>query len=199
MLAIKNNVRVAHRDAGHSWIPSEIFHPTTRHLNRNILIGGKIDNSISVKWTRELDGDSDRFEDRFAHVDLNAADLIAGDFELEAEDAVARLDSQCLVAADAVIVDILGDAANAVAAHFGLGAVGVKHPHPCVGHGAGANQDQAVAADAVMPVGDAPGQIGGVGRHGLFKTVDVHVVVSSPVHFGESHGFCRGQGSGTRV
>ena len=62
------------------------------------------------------------------------------------------------LAADAMVVDILGHAADAVAAHLRLGAVGVEHPHPGVGHLAGADQNQSVAADAEMPVGHPPGQ-----------------------------------------
>ena len=66
----------------------------------------------------------------------------------------------------AVVVDVLGHAADAVAAHLRLGAVGVEHPHPRVGPLRGHDQDQAVGADAEMPVADRHRQPRGIGRSG---------------------------------
>ena len=58
---------------------------------------------------------------------------------------------------NAVVVDILGHAADAVAAHLAFAAVGVEHPHPGVGPFRRADQDQAVAADAEVPIADPAG------------------------------------------
>ena len=90
-------------------------------------------------------------------------------------------------ARDAVVVNVFRHAADAVAAHFRLGAVGVVHPHSGVGLIARADQDQPVAADAEMPVGNPPGQRGRIGGKRFRETVDVHVVVAGSVHFGEVH------------
>ena len=65
--------------------------------------------------------------------------------------------------ADAVIVDELGHAANAVAAHLRFAAVGVEHAHAGVGRSDGTDQDQPIAADAEMPVADCLRQAGRVG------------------------------------
>ena len=82
----------------------------------------------------------------------------AFDFEVEREDAAAGLDRQLLLGGDAVVVDVLGDAADAVAAHLAFGAVGVEHPHPGIGPLGGHDQDQAVAADAEVAVADGARQ-----------------------------------------
>ena len=87
-----------------------------------------------------------------------------------------------------MIVDVLGHAADAVAAHFRFAAVGVEHPHPGRGDRRRANQDQPVAAHAKMPIRDAPGQLGRVVRQRLMKAIDVNVVVANAVHLGETHG-----------
>ena len=84
------------------------------------------------------------------------------------------------------IVGVLGDTADTVAAHFTFGAVGVEHAHPHVGFGAGKDENEPVATDAKMPVGDFLSGDGGVG-HGFGEAVDVDVVVAEPVHFGELH------------
>jgi hypothetical protein len=107
--------------------------------------------------------------------------------DLEREDAAAGLDAQFLLPRDAVVVDVLGHAADAVAAHFRLAAVGIEHPHAGVGSFAGADEDQAVSADAEMAVGDDAGQGGEVVGQPLRERVHVHVVVAGAVHLGEAH------------
>ena len=98
------------------------------------------------------------------------------------------LDAQRVVGRQAVVVDELGDAADAVAAHLRLAAVGVEHAHLRVGDLGGADEDEAVAADAEVPVADAPGELGGVGGRRLADAIDVDVVVADAVHLVESHG-----------
>ena len=73
------------------------------------------------------------------------------------------------LASRAAVVDVLGDAADAVAAHLAAAAVGVVHLHPAVGGGRRAHQDQAVGADPVMPARHRARQarrIGEVARRG---------------------------------
>src|SRR5207253_2443422 len=71
----------------------------------------------------ELRGDALAREDRLAHVDAHLADLAGIDLHLQREHAAAGLDLQHRLLHDAVIVDILGQAADAVAAHLGFAAV----------------------------------------------------------------------------
>ena len=108
--------------------------------------------------------------------------------EVEGEDAPAGLDGDLGAAGDAVVVDVLGDAADAVAAHLAFGAVGVEHAHAGVGPFGGGDQDQAVGADAEVAVADGAGEGGQVAGGGLVEEVDVDVVVAEAVHLGESHG-----------
>jgi hypothetical protein len=126
-------------------------------------------------------------EDRLAHVDPHAPHPLALDLEVQTKNAPARFDRERRLPDQAVVVDVFGDATNAVAAHFRFRAVGVEHPHPGVGRLGRENQDQAVAADAEVTVGDGPRQRGGIGRNRLVETADVDVVVARPVHLGESH------------
>src|SRR5262249_14142180 len=91
-----------------------------------------------------------------------------------------------------MVVDVLGDAAQPVAAHFRLAAVGVVHPHPRVGLPRRANQDQAVAADAEMPVADRARERCRISGEPLGETIDVNVIVAAALHFGEAHGLLPG-------
>jgi hypothetical protein len=50
-----------------------------------------------------------------------------------------------------------------------------------------ANQDQPIAPHAEMPVGDASSQFGWIVGAGLRQTINVDIVVSNALHFGESH------------
>ena len=107
----------------------------------------------------------------------------------------------CFLLGDAVVEHILGDAANAVAAHLAFGAVGVEHPHSGVGPLGGHDQDQAVAADAEVAVADGPRQRGRVVRGRLVERADIHVIVADPcilvnriARFSFSRGAARGGG-----
>ena len=93
-----------------------------------------------------------------------------------------------LLAGQAVVVKILGDAAHAVAAHLAFRAVGVEHPHPGIGSFRGHDQDQAVAADAEMAIADRrSASRRGIGGRRLIERAHVDVIVADPVHLGESH------------
>ena len=81
----------------------------------------------------------------------------------------AGLDPQRWLAGQPVIVNVLRHAPDAVAAHFRLGAVGIEHLHPGVGDLGGEDEDQAVAADAEVAVGDSAGEFRGVGGAGWAK------------------------------
>ena len=170
-------MRIAHRNAG----DRENF---TADFQRGI------DHRIAgqSRVAGKGGGNSGRLEDRLAHVDADAPHAAVGNFQFQVKTPrpVSILSGERR--ADAVVVNVLGHAADAVAAHFGLRAVGVEHPHPGVGHFAGADQNQTVAADAKMPIGHLAGQLGGIRRKRFFKTIDIHVVVAGSVHFGKTHG-----------
>ncbi len=95
-----------------------------------------------------------RVENGRAHVDPNPLNSPPGNFEVEREDSPAGLDGHLLLAGQAMIVQIFGDAADAVAAHLAFRAVGVEHPHPGIGSFRGHDQDQAIAADPEMAIAD---------------------------------------------
>ena len=89
-----------------------------------------------------------------------------------------------LLADHAVVIQILADAADAVAAHLTLRAVGVEDAHLRVRLVRGGNEDDTVAADAEMRFGKRDGQLFGV-RDLLFEAVDIDVIVAAAVHFCE--------------
>ena len=51
-----------------------------------------------------------------------------------------------------------------------------------------ANQDQTIGADSEMTVAHCPTQSGRIAGHGAPETIQVDVVVSGALHFGETHG-----------
>ena len=121
-------------------------------------------------------------------------DATARNLEVEREDSPAGLDGHLLLAGQAMIVQILGDTADPVAAHLAFRAVGVEHPHPGVGSFRGHDQDQAIAADPEMAIADLHRELPGVGRRRLIERANVDVIVADPVHLGESHRSVAGVG-----
>ena len=87
-----------------------------------------------------------------------------------------------------MVVHVFCHAPQPVAAHLRFGTIGVEHSHAGIGARVRrTNQNQSIAADAEMPVGNALGQGRGVGGDRVGKTIDIHVVVADAVHFGKSH------------
>jgi hypothetical protein len=85
-----------------------------------------------------------------------------------------------------MVVNVLGDAADAVAAHLGLGTVGVEHAHLRIRNVGRADQNQTVRADAEVTITDPDSQFGRI-YNCLAEAVDVHIVIAQPVHFGKFH------------
>ncbi len=144
---------------------------------------GIVHDSLAGQRRRDLG----RLKDRFAHIDANAIDMLVLDFQFEREHAAAGLDLERGDTADVVVIDVLGHAAHSVAAHFAFRSVGVEHSHASVGHRRGADENQAVATYAEMAVGDFASELVGVRRERFFEAIDVNVVVSRAMHFGELH------------
>jgi len=86
-----------------------------------------------------------------------------------------------------VIVQVLGDAADAVAAHLAFGAVGVEHAHPGTRPLGWHDQDEAVGSDPEMAIAHGDRQLRGIPGRRLAERLDVYVVVAKAVHLGELH------------
>ncbi len=86
------------------------------------------------------------------------------------------------------VIDIFGETADAVAAHFGFAAVGVEHPHLVIGHFGGQNQQQAVAANAELAVTQATADVAVLRFFkGFRQGIDDNKIVADAVHFREFH------------
>ena len=82
----------------------------------------------------------------------------------------------------------LGNAANAVAAHFALAAIGVEHTHSGVGCGGlgCANADNAVCSHRKVAAGKLPGPFGDLQGQAGFAAVQINIIVGTALHFGKS-------------
>ena len=88
---------------------------------------------------------------------------------------------------DAMIVDELGDAADAVAAHFGVGAVGVEHPHAGIGDIGRHNQNQPIGTNAFVPVTHRNRGLYRVFGQRVVEPVHIDVIIPRSVHLREPH------------
>ena len=79
---------------------------------------------------------------------------------------------------------VFSDAANSVAAHLSFAAVGVEHTHLGVIFFRRADENEPVAADALMAIGNLDREFFGVFDF-VLKTVDIYVIVADTVHFGK--------------
>ena len=77
---------------------------------------------------------------------------------------------------------VAGGSPDGEAAHFGLAANGNKNAHGEIGALGGKEQDQAIAADAEVPVADTAGEQMGVGD-GLAAAIDEDVIIAAALHF----------------
>ena len=121
------------------------------------------------------------------HVDANFVDFIEFLKYFQCQDSGASLDFYFLCCADSVIDQIFGDTADPVSTHFRFASIRIEHPHSGVGNFGGTDQDQAIGTDSGMPIGDLSSDFGWVGRRLLLEAVNVDVVVSGAMHFGELH------------
>ena len=121
------------------------------------------------------------------HLDPNLPDLavIAGE-ELQGKDAGTGLGRNLLFRHDAVIIGVLGHAADAVAAHLRFGTVGIEHPHPDIRTLRRHDQDQPVGTDPEVAVGEPNGKLLRVSNR-LPEAVDIDIIISRALHFGEFH------------
>src|SRR5512135_2223528 len=136
------------------------------HGNAGDLVGFAVDGERPVfDLTVGVHRNLPPLEDRLAHVDLDQF----------ADDARPR---------DAVVVDIFGEAADAVAAHLHLAAVGVVDLHLEIGHLRGMDGQQLIGADTEAAIAKVLGdrvQMIDI----LFQAVEEDKIVARPVHLGE--------------
>src|SRR5262249_50958486 len=70
---------------------------------------------------------------RLAHIDADLLDPVVDHFQVQIENAAAGLDLERRLFGDAVVIDILRHATDAVAAHLRFTAVCIEHAHAGVG------------------------------------------------------------------
>ena len=126
-------------------------------------------------------------QDRSAHGHSRAGDappVVGGGYRA---DAGQRLNGQPVVrrGGDIALDGVLGEAADAVAAHLALRAVGVEHHHLEVSHVGVGDENQPIAADAEMPVAHLARKLGPVMLP--VAGVNVYVVVARAFHLGKLH------------
>jgi hypothetical protein len=85
-----------------------------------------------------------------------------------------------------VLVGVLGHAANTIATHPGLGAVGIEHPHPHIRFFRWANQYQPVSPDPFMPVAYHYCQFRRI-AYLLVEAVDIYIIIAKTMHFRKLH------------
>jgi hypothetical protein len=162
-------------------------HRNKRRLQISPGVGDHIGMSVFAP-TQFLDIDRNlgQREDWLAHVDGHPPHLAFGRFQCQRQHAAAGFDAHGVVPGQAMIERIFCDTADAVAAHLPFRSIGVEHAHPHIRLVRGEDENQAVAADAKMAIGNRDG-----GSHRildrLIKAVDVNIVVADSMHFREAH------------
>ena len=126
------------------------------HRNRRYLpyAASHLQGAVDERLAFAAHGDVAGGETGLAHIHGNGFHLAAFRMETEKADARQRLDAYAFLAGQAVVVDVLAHAADAVAAHFRFAAVAVEHAHPDVRDGRGQNEDETIRSDAAMAVAD---------------------------------------------
>ena len=89
----------------------------------------------------------------------------------------------------ALVIAELGHAADAVAAHGALTAIGVVHGHAEIRLVGGADEDEPIGANAKVPVAELQRHAVWVWQ-GLLGTVHIDIVIAAAVHFCKFHGHC---------
>src|SRR5215204_2431492 len=96
-----------------------------------------------------------------AHADADLLDRAVRAEHLATQPSSAGVDRDRAVVwlGNAALDGVLGEAANAVAAHLALRPVRIEHPHTQVGSLRRQGQNQTVAADAEVPVAHRDGDL----------------------------------------
>ena len=164
-----HRVGVAHGNAGH--VPS---------------LAGDLHRALNKILALCRHGNQFRAEFRRAHAHPHGLHLAVFHLQLQLFHAAAGFHGQFGFVRHAVVIYILCNAADTVAAHFAVGAVCVVHIHFEIGHVGAVDTNQTVCADAEMTVRHPFRQSRAV-RDGLFQAVHVNIIVSAALHFGKFH------------
>ena len=111
----RDRVRVAHRDRGDGSLV-----PAIEQLLDAALVRGAGHRNLAAEQARR------------AHLDRDGLGGAAA-LDVAHEAARAGVDRDRVLVDAAAVVEVLRDAADAVAAHLGFAAVGVEHAHACIG------------------------------------------------------------------
>ena len=121
-----------------------------------------------------------------AHINTHTGHLAPFHGEVQVLQPRLGLDDQVGLVSQPLVIDELGNAPDAVAAHGTLRAVCVVHSHPEIRHIRGIDGNQAVRSDALVAVAVLEGKTAGI-LHGSLGTVHIDVVVAAAVHLGKFH------------
>ena len=160
-------VRIAHRNAVYLYLAARRVYLALYY------------RAVLVRFERN--GNFLGLEHRRAHIDLDRIDFAVAREQAELAHARKRVYGNIELVGLAVVVKILTDTADAVAAHLAFRAVGIEHTHFRVAGVRRIDEYHAVAAYAEMPVGE-------VDRYRLHicyrvrQTVDVDIVVAAALH-----------------
>lgn len=109
-------------------------------------------------------GNAVAFGDKFQHLDAGEG--------LQCDSGFSR---------QSFLVHIFSDASGGVAAHLGLRAVGIEHPHSEISYVTGENHHKSVRSYSKMGVAYFDGQFTQVIGNGL-KTIEINIIISGTVH-----------------
>ena len=166
-------VRIAHRDAGDA---ERLFGDGQ----------GDIDGRPSGRGVAGQGRGNCRVEDRRTHVDADAADAPGRRPQLQRQDAGARLDRATSPGGTAMVVEVLGHAAEPLP-HISASEPSALNIRIRASAARWADQDQPVAADAEMPVRDFGGPARS-GRAGGARRSNRHRYSHClRLHLGETH------------
>jgi len=197
------NQRPKHRQVNHIQILAEkhrmrIAHRHTRH--RPFLPAdpqGQIDRFFGIDGRRNFR----RLQNGLAHIHADSADVVfLVQFQTHCQNTPSGFHTKhrrkrllpgyrkFMVSGmrPVCFIKIFGQAADAVAAHLGLGAVGVEHPHFYIRRLRRANQNQTVRADPKMAIAHPHRQPAGV-FNSLLEAIDINIIIAQPLHFNKFH------------
>ena len=125
----------------------------------------------------------DRFVEREA-IGIGETHRHGGVADGGADEAAGGFEAQFAIAANGVL-DVAGETARAVAAHFGVAAVCVvKVPRPIAFALGVSQEDKTIGADATLAVAEF-GDLFTTERGRAVAVINQHEVVARAVHFGE--------------
>ena len=162
-------MRVAHGNAGHV---VDLF----------IHNDGCADDILAV----HINGNLPRSKNGCTHVHAGGLHFAVLDGQLKRFYAGKRVNGDGGAAiGHVVVVQVLAHAADAVAAHFSLRAIGVEDTHLRIRLVGRRNKDNAVAADTEVRFTELDRKRLGIG-HSLVEAIKIDIIVAAAVHLGES-------------